>query len=358
MDDKGDTLITTVPGAVASAEGGSDPSRARYLIVLSGGIPGAMLALADGPNWIGRAPDNALLLADASISRQHACIEIDPGGPAHLTDSGSTNGTFVNGRRLPPGERTELEDGDRVRFGAACVLKYVRPAPCEEAYQREMYERTVRDALTGLYNRSYFMDQVPALTRRAARQNCGIAVLMLDLDHFKPINDTYGHPTGDVVLREVASVLRQCTRADDIVARFGGEEFVVALPTLSLGRAAERAERIRKTLATRRLRIGDKGSLRVTASIGVEFAPPGRPHSPQALISAADLRLYAAKEAGRNCVVCVDPIARRDGTFMLSDGQVPLTREYDSTRDGKYESATRADESGDFAVAPPAASHA
>jgi diguanylate cyclase (GGDEF)-like protein len=353
MDDKGDTLITAVPPVVAS-EAGADPARARYLIVLSGGIPGAMLALADGPNWIGRAPDNALQLADPSISRQHACIEIEPGGSARLTDSGSTNGTFVNGHRLPPGTTTALADGDRVRFGATCVLKYVRPAPCEEAYQREMYERTVRDTLTGLYNRAYFMDQVPALTRRAARQGCGIAVLMLDLDHFKPINDTYGHPTGDAVLKEVASVLRQCTRADDIVARFGGEEFVVALPTLSLGRAAERAERIRKALAARRLRIGGKSSLRVTASIGVVYAPADRPHSPQALISTADLRLYAAKESGRNCVVCVDALARRDGTFLVGEGELPLTREYDADRDPQYESATKADESGAMAVVGPA----
>ena len=136
------------------------------------------------------------------------------------------------------------------------MLKFVRLDPCEEQFQREMFERTVRDALTGLYNRAYFLNQVGPLAEYNAVRGLGLAVLMLDIDHFKRINDRFGHDAGDLVLREVAGVLRESTRSEDLVARYGGEEFVVALPVAAPDQATERAERIRRALAERRIVAG------------------------------------------------------------------------------------------------------
>jgi diguanylate cyclase (GGDEF)-like protein len=179
------------------------------------------------------------------------------------------------------------------------VLKFVRLDPCDEQFQREMFERTVRDALTGLYNRTYFLTQVGPLAEFNAVRELGLAVLMLDIDHFKRINDTYGHDVGDHVLREVACVLREATRSEDLVARYGGEEFILALPVSAPDQATERAERIRTTLAERRI-ISGGISLRVTASLGLAFASPPRLCSASAMITAADRCLYQAKNAGRN----------------------------------------------------------
>jgi diguanylate cyclase (GGDEF)-like protein len=299
MDDRG---ATQVYDAIHNPLDDVGDDALRYLIVLCGGIPGAMLPLATGPNWIGRATDNSLQFPEHSVSRHHALIRLNPDGLITLTDLGSTNGTFLNGHRIDPDLPVPLSDGDRVRIGSVVVVKYVRPDPYEERFQKEMFERTVRDALTGLYNRSYFLDQLNPLAKNVAENGLGLAVMMLDIDHFKEVNDTLGHATGDAVLREVADVLRQSARSDDLIARFGGEEFILALPVSTPRRGLERAEKIRRSMASRRFRAEDE-DLAVTASIGVAFADPGRPRTSASLISTADLYLYRAKESGRNRVV-------------------------------------------------------
>jgi diguanylate cyclase (GGDEF)-like protein len=281
-----------------------------YLIMLNGGIPGAMLQLSPRGTRLGRAADNTIQLSDNSISRYHALITLDSDGSARLTDLESTNGSFVNGRRIPAHTPVPVKDGDRLQFGSEVVVKFVRPDPCEERFQKEMFERTVRDGLTGLFNRTYFLNQIGPLADRNSVRGLGLAVLMLDVDHFKRVNDQYGHDVGDRVLREVASVLRQSMRSDDLVARYGGEEFIAALPVAAPDQATERAERIRGCLSERRIIVGGL-SLRVTASIGLAFAPAGRPKIPAALINSADQGLYQAKNNGRNRVVFGPEVRRR-----------------------------------------------
>jgi two-component system cell cycle response regulator len=293
-----------------------------YFIMINGGIPGAMLQLSASGTRIGRSVDNALQLPEDSVSRYHAFVGQDEEGQVRLTDLGSTNGTYLNGRRLPPQTPAPVRDGDRVQFGSTIVVKFVRPDPSEERFQREMFERTVRDSLTGLYNRGYFLGEVGPLGDRGALRGLGLAVFMIDVDHFKRINDAHGHPTGDQVLREVANVLRQSMRGDDLIARYGGEEFVAALPVAAPDQAAERAERIRASLAARRLLVGGK-PMRVTVSIGVAYAPPGRQWSVPAMLATADQGLYQAKGAGRDRVVfgseararAADPVTAREGDF-------------------------------------------
>ena len=301
MDEKGTTLLCDLI-ARCQPEPPVSTTMPMYLIMVSGGIPGAMLRLAPGGTRLGRAADSTFQLPEISVSRHHAAIDADAQGVVRVTDLGSTNGTFLNGRRLRAHTPFRLKDGDRVQLGSSVIFKFVRLDPCDEQFQREMFERTVRDGLTGLYNRSFFLNQVGPLAQFSALRGLGLAILMLDIDHFKRINDVHGHDAGDVVLREVADVLREATRTEDLVARYGGEEFVLALPVAAPDQATERAERIRASLAGRRI-VDGPTTLRVTASLGLAFAPADRPRSATAMITAADRCLLQAKHAGRDCIV-------------------------------------------------------
>jgi two-component system cell cycle response regulator len=296
-----------------------------YFIMVNGGIPGAMLQLAASGSRIGRSIDNNIQLPDESVSRYHAFVGHDDEDRIRLTDLGSTNGTYINGRRLPPRTPACLRDGDRIQLGSKLVVKFVRPDPSEEKFQREMFERTVRDTLTGLYNRSYFLGEVGSLGDRGALRGLGMAILMIDIDHFKRINDQHGHEIGDKTLCDVAAVLRHSLRGDDLIARYGGEEFVAALPVAAPDAAAERAERIRSALADRQFLVSGT-PLEVTVSVGVAYAPAARQRSVPSLIATADRGLYQAKNAGRNRVVF--------GSEIRAQVVVPSTiadEEFDST---------------------------
>jgi diguanylate cyclase (GGDEF)-like protein len=302
MDARANTHICDAPVVQPQAESPPPTDHAAYFIMIAGGIPGSMLRLSDQPTRLGRSSDNTFQLYDTTVSRHHASVSIDPFGSVWLGDEGSTNGTFVNGRRIKAHRAQRLEDGDRVQLGTGVVLKLVRLDPCDERFQREMFERTVRDGMTGLYNRAYFLNQVGSLGAQSGARGNGVAILMVDVDHFKQINDRYGHPAGDSILCEVAAVIRESTRPEDLVARYGGEEFIVALPVSAPDLATERAERIRSNVEARRILAGDQ-EIRVTVSIGLAFGPPGRPRHEPTLIQAADQALYQAKADGRNRVV-------------------------------------------------------
>lgn len=166
--------------------------------------------------------------------------------------------------------------------------------------------QSIKDPLTGLYNRRYLTEMMEREIRRAARAEQSLGVLMLDLDHFKNFNDTYGHDAGDTVLRETASFLTNSIRMEDMVCRYGGEEFVVILPTADLNASHARAERIRSKL--KELTVLHQGhSLgMLTVSVGVA-ALPQHGTSPKALLEAADAALYRAKREGRDRVVDAMP---------------------------------------------------
>ncbi len=166
--------------------------------------------------------------------------------------------------------------------------------------------QSIKDPLTGLYNRRYLTEMLDREIRRAARAEQSLGILMLDLDHFKKFNDTYGHDAGDTVLRETASFLGKSIRIEDIVCRFGGEEFVVILPTADLNASHARAERIRSKL--RELTVLHQGQSlgMITVSVGVA-ALPQHGTSPKELLDAADAALYRAKRDGRDRVVVADP---------------------------------------------------
>jgi len=166
--------------------------------------------------------------------------------------------------------------------------------------------QSVRDALTGLYNRRYLEEVVDREVRRAARAVQSLGILMIDLDHFKSFNDTYGHDAGNAVLREIAVSLTKGVRAEDFVCRFGGEEFVVILPTADQAASRARAERLRSK--TKELTILHQGRSMgmITISVGVAVFPE-HGTSPKDLMAAADAALYEAKRGGRDQVVVASP---------------------------------------------------
>ncbi len=309
MDAKASTHLCPTPLNLAGSDGVTSEAPSAYMIVVNGCVPGTMLALSESGTTIGRSPESGFQVDDITVSRRHALVAVDQDGTVHITDEGSSNGILVNGESIPSRRPFRLEDGDRVQLGARVVFKLVRLDPHDERFQRDMFERTVRDTLTGLYHRAYFLSQIGSLAERYAASNIGMAVLMLDIDHFKQINDRYGHVAGDEVLREVATVIRESTRTEDLVARYGGEEFVIALPISLATLAAQRAERIRVELAARTIDAGVH-RVRLTTSVGLSFNPPGWPRNERALIISADQALYQAKARGRNRVVCAAPPAQ------------------------------------------------
>jgi len=178
-----------------------------------------------------------------------------------------------------------------------------------EASRIQLHHLAIRDGLTHLYNRRFFMGRLETEVERSRRLDLPLSVLMIDLDHFKTINDLHGHAAGDAVLERFAALLIQATRPYDLVARYGGEEFVALLPSASLEEAGVVAERIRMAIQGIRLSSphGSEGSeTRVTASVGVSgLGPPG--DDPAEMLERADRATYAAKAAGRNLTLCFPP---------------------------------------------------
>lgn len=181
---------------------------------------------------------------------------------------------------------------------------------------RTLSEVSSRDALTGLYNRCYVIEKLDSEINRALRHGSPMALLMLDVDHFKQINDTYGHSTGDQVLQAIGQLLRDSCRVYDVPGRYGGEEFCIVLPETKLGNTTVVAERIRTKLASASLKAGD-AALSVTASIGIAgIDETGGALSPADLIDRADRALYRAKDRGRNRVEMWNDVAVEE--FALS----------------------------------------
>jgi diguanylate cyclase (GGDEF)-like protein len=169
----------------------------------------------------------------------------------------------------------------------------------EEAH-RQLREQSIRDPLTGLFNRRYLEETLNRELARAKRHDLPLSLVMLDIDHFKTLNDTHGHLAGDEVLRGLASLIMESCRGDDLACRYGGEEFLLALPGMSLESAMQRAEQWRGLIEDTGFAWQDK-ILSITVSMGI-CAFPEQANDPAHLIANADQALYQAKEAGRNRV--------------------------------------------------------
>lgn len=171
---------------------------------------------------------------------------------------------------------------------------------------RILNELSVTDGLTGLYNHRYFIRALEAEYQRAVRYKRSLALLLLDIDHFKKVNDTYGHPCGDFVLRELAALLKGCLRSADVAARYGGDEIAVILPETTKSKASEVAEKLRRNLEKSSFEWEGK-SFNITWSIGVAAVPETNIDHWNELLYSADKSLYRAKGKGRNHVIAFTP---------------------------------------------------
>jgi diguanylate cyclase (GGDEF)-like protein len=233
-----------------------------------------------------------------TVSRRH-CRLRQRGEAVFLTDLGSTNGTALNDDTLPPNEEFTLRCGDRIRVGSA-IFKYLRGGDVESLYHEEIYRTTIADGLTGASNRRFLTEFLAREMARCQRHGRPLSLVLFDLDHFKVVNDGFGHLTGDEVLRGVAKLVREQVRREDCFARYGGGEFAVVLTEANLEAAREFAERLRGRVEAHEFKAGSE-SIPVTISVGV--AAMGKDKSePADFLAAVDAHLYEAKSAGRNRV--------------------------------------------------------
>jgi two-component system cell cycle response regulator len=267
------------------------------LTMIAGPEPGATFTLEADETILGRGSGSDYLLDDPSVSRKHVRITCGDDGHYVIEDLASTNGTFVSGRRV---RRTTLRSGDRLQLGRECIFRFAILDEEEETLQRKLYESSTRDTLTGLANRRSLSERLTSEIAHARREGLDLAALMIDIDHFKSINDRFGHLAGDQVLRAIALCGGQVLRAGDLFARYGGEELVVLARDLGREEAKALAERFRRALSELRIEVGG-GSISVTVSIGVALLSAADAGGIE-LIARADAFLYEAKLGGRNRV--------------------------------------------------------
>jgi diguanylate cyclase (GGDEF)-like protein len=271
------------------------------LTVVSGASAGAIHSLVAEENVIGRGKECSIRIVDAGISRRHARIVRQGPRQYMIEDLGSSNGTSVGGARIPA--QHPLEEGDRVAIGPNIELRFGFTDEAEEGALRRLYESSVLDALTGAYNRKHFEERLAAEIAYSKRHATPLSLLMLDLDHFKRINDTFGHLGGDHVLRTVGGLVKRTLRVEDVFARYGGEEFGVIARGIDVDKAYLFAERVRITVETAKIEF-NRLLVPVSVSLGVaSLACCGEGATAETLVGKADERLYVAKGTGRNRTV-------------------------------------------------------
>ncbi|WP_223646418.1 GGDEF domain-containing protein [Corallococcus sp. EGB] len=266
------------------------------LVVIYGLDLGRKYDLSREETLIGRSSKADIQIDQEAVSRNHARITNTTKG-VRIEDLGSTNGTFVNDDVASTVR--SLQNGDLVKIGRT-IFKFIAGGNIEAAYHDEIYRLTTMDGLTQIYNRRYFDEQVDREISRSRRYERVLSLVMFDLDHFKEVNDTYGHLAGDSVLKQLASTVRTRIRREDVFARYGGEEFALLLPEINLAGARQLAEKVRKLVERQRFEF-DKQVIPVTLSVGVATLEPHH-REPAELVRAADERLFEAKSQGRNRV--------------------------------------------------------
>jgi diguanylate cyclase (GGDEF)-like protein len=263
------------------------------LVIISGAEMGRRIDLTHEEVSIGRSDQCTVCVNSDLVSRRHAVINRILGHYI-VVDLKSTNGTFVNDQRI---ERAELKDGDLLRTGKT-VLKYLENN-LELEYMQHILSLAAVDSLTGLYNKRHFDEVFGKEVARADQTQQALSLILLDIDHFKKINDNFGHPAGDAVLKHVASVVKGQIRPGDTLCRVGGEEFALVLPQTPLALATQAAELIRVAVDDTACDV-DSTIIPATLSLGVAQLGPGE--VPEGLYRRSDERLYAAKHGGRNRV--------------------------------------------------------
>lgn len=299
-----DTVILKTGEITLLQQADRGAKRRSCLILYSGTETGKRFILDAQRMTIGRLATAEIVVDTPSVSRRHAELEVS-GERVVLNDLGSANGTHVNDRRIEG--PIELRDGDLIRLGKV-FLKYYERESLDALLHDRIYRMATVDSGTEVFNRQYLHDFLRSEFKLARATGRLLALVYFDLDHFKQVNDTYGHSAGDHVLKECAQLVKTLVRREDVFGRLGGEEFAVVLPNSRLDEATELGERIRASIEGHgfRLEVDSPSGRRgmdhsQTVSVGV--AELGEAMTdPRELLDAADRALYRAKHGGRNRV--------------------------------------------------------
>lgn len=267
-----------------------------FLITVVGLRVGEMFELGKDLTVLGRGEEADIRFPDEGMSRRHAAV-VRCGDKVLLKDLDSANGTYCNGARV--WVPVFLEDGDKISLGGGTILKFTYQDELEERFNRSLYESATRDALTGLYNRRYFDERFAAELNFAARHGAPLALMIVDIDDFKAINDERGHGAGDEVLREIGRRFSATVRTEDVVARLGGDEFAVLCRETGKAGAVQLADRLRRAIADEPIGTGAP-AVHITASIGIAVTLQDEFTDGEGLTKGADAALYEAKRQGRN----------------------------------------------------------
>ncbi|MEQ8280842.1 MAG: GGDEF domain-containing protein [Deltaproteobacteria bacterium] len=287
-------LEKTAIHAIPTLDQKVEPDRSAAMICISGRSIGQMFLLAKRETTIGRAPECEIFLDDEGVSRHHAKV-IEQEGQLILMDLGSTNGTYAEGERI---QVVTLTDGAKIQVGTATILQFRLQDQREMEFHALMQNFKTHDPMTEAFNKRAFLTEIEKEAGFARRHEQPLSLIMFDLDHFKKVNDTYGHQAGDLVLRSVAQAVQDMMRKEDIFARYGGEEFALLLRNTPLESAFIVAERVRREIEALEV-THDGRRIPCTASVGLA-ALTASMRRPTDLIEAADQRLYQAKRKGRN----------------------------------------------------------
>ena len=323
---KHDFHETDSPTQVGPESNVSDPAapgeRRPVLVALAGELLATPIPLERAEVTLGRALDAHVRLNDAKASRLHACIstEVDPESSRptfRITDLQSTNGTLVNGRAIT---EVVLNHGDKILIGDQ-LFRFELLDEIDRAFQQEIQRLLGHDELTGLLTSKSFFTELRREAARAEESSLPFCVLMMDLDHFKAVNDSYGHLVGNRTLQEVGVIIKAALRSGDVAARFGGEEFAAFLLDADYLQGLVAAERVRRGIeqavfgATTGKLDPQAPRFHLTVSIGVACFPEDE-RDPIRLVELADSALYRAKRNGRN-VTCAyrHSLALNEGTL-------------------------------------------
>lgn len=297
--------------------------RRPALVFLRGELLAVPIPLERAEVTLGRALEADVRVNDTRASRLHARIttEQDPASGEtryRLTDLGSTNSTLLNGQVITD---AILQDGDKFIIGDQ-LIRFEMLDEIDREFQQQIHRLLVHDELTGLLTSKSFFSELRREAARAEAESMPFCVLMMDVDHFKDVNDTHGHLVGSETLEDVGAVIKGSLRAGDVGARFGGEEFAAFLLDADYSQGLVAAERVRSAiekndfLAVRRGTREDPPKHKITISIGVaSFPEDGR--DPIQLVEMADSALYGAKRSGRNCVSAYRPTSTDGGVRSL-----------------------------------------
>ena len=291
------TIVLTDIRAALQASEKEAQKKPAALLVVGGDLNGTLFDLVDQVVGVGRNADNTIALEFNGVSRYH--FKLHASGEGHiLEDCGSKNGTYLNNKKIEG--QTTLARADIIKIGSI-ALKYLPKGDPERLTYDKLNLEANTDKHTGCYNKGYFNNRIALEVNKSKVTGDPLSLIIFDLDHFKKLNDNYGHDAGDFVLKEMANLIRTGgIREQDVFARYGGEEFVILLPKTNLKQSFEIAERLRKLIENKEF-IYDGKRLPVTASIGVADYRQGV-NTGTDLFKRADEAVYKAKEGGRNQV--------------------------------------------------------